>query len=224
MGVRLRLLATLAGLLAMLVGFPALVSAGTQASTDEAAALRRVDEHYNHLMSLRTRFTERYMGLGMDRTETGTLLLKKPGRMRWDYATPAGKVFVLDGKFAWTYTPGDEQVQRIPAKQLDDLRSPLRVLLGHTQLKKELEGVSVTPVEGGYRIAGVPRGMGQRMKQLVLDTAGDGRILRIRLEEIDGSSTEFEFTGSEENLALPDGQFRYTPPAGVEIVDGLPPV
>ena len=40
--------------------------------------LHQVDEHYNHLASLRTRYTERYTGPGIDRTETGTLLLKRP--------------------------------------------------------------------------------------------------------------------------------------------------
>ena len=193
-------------------------------TTEQAAILKRVDDHYNHLGSLRTQFTERYTGLGMDRTETGVLLLKKPGRMRWSYTTPVGKVFVLDGKYAWSYTPGDAQVQRVAAKQLDDLRSPLRFLLGHTQLAKELEGISVVPTPGGYRISGVPKGMGERVRQLVLDVAADGRITRIRLDETDGAGTEFAFDSSEENVPLPDGEFRFAPPAGVTIVDGLPPV
>jgi len=188
------------------------------------AIVKRVDDHYNHLMSLRSQFTERYTGLGMDRSESGTLLLKKPGRMRWSYTTPAGKVFVLDGKYAWAYTPGDAQVQRIPAKQVDDLRSPLRFLLGHTQLKKELDGLAVVPERDGYRISGIPKGMGERFKQLVLKTAADGRITAIRMEEIDGSSTEFGFSGSEENVALPDSEFRYLPPPGLAVVEGLPPV
>ncbi len=108
-------------------------AAAAAQTAEQDAILKRVDDHYNHLQSLRTQFTERYTGLGMDRTETGMLLLKKPGRMRWSYTTPVGKVFVLDGKYAWSYTPGDAQVQRLPAKQVDDLRSPLRFLLGHTQ-------------------------------------------------------------------------------------------
>ena len=57
---------------------------------DNDALVRRVDDHYNHLSSLRAHYTERYSGMGMDRTEEGTLLLKKPGRMRWSYATPVG--------------------------------------------------------------------------------------------------------------------------------------
>ncbi len=75
--------------------------------------LKRVDDHYNHLTSLRCRYLERYTGMGLNRAESGTLLLKKPGKMLWRYDTPVGKVFVLDGKFAWFYTPGDPQAQRI---------------------------------------------------------------------------------------------------------------
>src|SRR5271167_472855 len=116
------------------------------------AIARKVDEHYNHLSSLRAHYSERYSGMGMDRTEEGTLLLKKPGRMRWSYAAPVGKVFVLDGKFGWFYTPGDAQATRVPAKELDDLRSPLRFLLGHTQLQKELDGLTVTPAGSGFAI------------------------------------------------------------------------
>ena len=143
----------------VLLGTPMLV-----AQDNSAAVIKRVDDHYNHLRSLRARYTEHYAGMGMDRTESGTLLLAKPGRMRWAYDTPVGKVFVLDGKYAWSYTPGDAQVERIAAKKLDDLRSPLRFLLGHTQLSKELDGLTVVPEAGGYRISGVPRGMAQRVE------------------------------------------------------------
>src|ERR1017187_3731468 len=106
--------------------------------------------------------------MGLDRTESGTLTLKKPGRMRWSYDAPTGKVFVLDGKYAWFYTPGDAQVSRAPAKQLDDLRSPLRLLLGHTQLAKELDNIATTPIPNSPNsaIAGVPKGMAQRVRLL----------------------------------------------------------
>ena len=188
------------------------------------ALVRKVDDHYNHLSSLRAHYTEHYSGMGMDRTEEGTLLLKKPGRMRWSYAAPVGKVFVLDGKFAWFYTPGDAQATRVPAKQLDDLRSPLRFLLGHTQLKKELENLTVAPDGSGYRISGVPKGMEQRVKLLSLWVTPAGAIERMRLEEVDGAVTEFVFSGMQENVPVKDSDFAFVPPAGVTVVEGLPPI
>lgn len=188
------------------------------------ALLHRVDDHYNHLASLRTRYVERYSGLGMTRAESGTLLLKKPGRMLWRYDTPAGKVFVLDGKSAWFYTPGDAQAQKIPAKQMDDLRTPLRFLLGHTQLQKELERIDVTPQNGAYLIYGIPRGMQTRVKRLSLLVKDTGAITSMKLEENDGSTTEFSFTDMQENVPAKDTDFVFTPPVGVTIVTGLPPI
>lgn len=188
------------------------------------AILRRVDDHYNRLSSLKARYSEQYSGMGMTKTETGTLVLKKPGRMRWSYDDPAGKVFVLDGKYAWFYTPGDAQAQRVPAKELDDLRSPLRFLLGHTQLKKELNDLAVTPEGTGFRITGVPKGMEQRVKLLTLDVTTAGVIEKMRIEEVGGAVTEFTFSNMEENVPVKTSDFVFTPPVGVTIVKGLPPV
>jgi outer membrane lipoprotein carrier protein len=194
------------------------------AAQDNDALIRKVDEHYNHLSSLRAHYSEHYSGMGMDRSEEGTLLLKKPGRMRWSYATPVGKLFVLDGKFAWFYTPGDAQATRVPAKQLDDLRSPLRFLLGHTQLKKELDNLTVAAADSGFRIAGVPKGMEQRVKLLTLGVTATGAIESMRLEELDGVVTEFTFSDMQENVPVKDADFVFIPPAGVTIVNGLPPI
>ncbi|MBS1798893.1 MAG: outer membrane lipoprotein chaperone LolA [Acidobacteria bacterium] len=206
-------------LLASALALPVFVRA-----QDADTLLRKVDDHYNRLSSLRAHYTERYAGMGIDRTESGTLLLKKPGRMRWSYDQPAGKVFVLDGKFAWFYTPGDDQAQRIPAKQLDDLRSPLRFLLGHTQLKKELGSLTVTQDSLGIHIAGVPVGMEQRIKALTLDVTAAGAIQHMKMEELDGATTEFTFTQVEENVPTREADFTFTAPAGVQVVSGLPPI
>ena len=127
-----------------------------------------MDKYYNGLHSLRTTFTESFHGMGIDRQESGVLLLRKPGKMHWSYTDPPGKVFLLDGKYAWFYSPGDAQVERLAAAQLDDLRSPLRFLLGHTQLQKELEGLTLTTTDTGLQLSGVPKGMQKRVEKIVL--------------------------------------------------------
>jgi outer membrane lipoprotein carrier protein len=190
----------------------------------DPSVVKRVDDHYNHLTTLRAHYSERYAAMGMDRTESGTLLLKKPGLMRWSYDQPAGKVFVLDGKFGWFYSPGDPQVLRTPAKKLDDLRSPLRFLLGHTELAKELDQLSTAAKGAGFRITGVPKGVAERVKLLTLDVDAAGTIQRMRLEEVGGGVTEFAFSGIEENVPVKAGDFVFTPPVGVGVIDGLPPI
>jgi outer membrane lipoprotein carrier protein len=185
---------------------------------------RLVDDHYNHLRTLRAHYAEHYTGMGLDRTETGTLLLKKPGLMRWSYDQPPGKLFVLDGKYAWFYTPGDPQISRAPAKQLDDLRSPLRLLLGHTQLAKELDSLTTAPEGSNFKITGVPKGMANRIRLLTLIVTPAGAIERMKLEETDGAVTEFTFTNIEEDIPLKPSDFMFTPPPGVPIVEALPPI
>ena len=193
-------------------------------SAGQQALLHRVDEHYDHLRSLRTHYVERYTGMGLTRAESGTLLLKKPGRMLWRYDQPPGKVFVLDGKYAWFYTPGDHQAQRLSANKLDDLRTPLRFLLGHTRLQRELAQISVTPAGAEYQITGVPKGLEKRVRELSLLVTPEGSITQMKIVEQDGATTEFDFTDGVENVPTQPADFIFTPPAGVTVVDALPPI
>ena len=195
-------------------------------SAQEAHDLaQKVDHHYNQLHSLRAVFTESYEGMGVKRAESGNLLLLKPGRMKWDYSAPAGKVFLLDGQFAWFYARGDSQVQRIPAKELDDLRSPLRFLLGHTELEKEVNNITLASAPGGrFTLTGQPKGQEKRVARLTITLTGDGTITGIEIEEVDGALTQFTFTGEQPNAPIPAEVFHFTPPPGIPVVDAPPPV
>jgi len=184
-----------------------------------------VDARYNHLHTLEAQFSETYSGSGATRTESGTLLLKKPGRMRWDYSEPRPKMFLTDGNTAWFYVPGENQVRRMPLKQLEDLRSPLRYLLGKTKLEKEFDHLHITQNErpmnpGDTVLEGVPKGLGERVARTLLEITPSGYLQRILVEELDGSVTEFRFLQQKENVEIPDTKFRFTPPQGVEVVQG----
>jgi outer membrane lipoprotein carrier protein len=206
----------------------ALVSVGLRAQQGTFSAhemAQRVNRHYNQLRSLKAGFVESYDGLGMRRTESGTLLLLKPGRMKWEYSQPAGKLFLLDGRYAWFYSRGDSQVQRIPARELDDLRSPLRFLLGRTELERELSSLTLAPAANGqFALTGQPKGQEKRVARLTLTVTADGSINGIEIEEVDGALTRFTFTGEQPNAPIPVETFHFTPPAGVPVVDALPPV
>ena len=201
------------------------VNALPSVAQDVHAIADKVDQRYNHLHTLKAEFTETYSGAGMTRTESGALLLKRPGQMRWNYEQPRPKLFLTDGKTAWFYVPGERQARRTPVKQLDDLRSPLRYLLGKTKLEKELDGLSLAPDQkpvnpGDAVLRGVPKGMRDRVSQTLLEIAPDGLIERIVIEELDGSRTEFRFHQQKENVQIADQEFRFLPPPGVEIVSG----
>jgi outer membrane lipoprotein carrier protein len=204
----------------LLLGAPLVASA-----VDVHEIAQKVDERYNHLRSMQAQFTEIYRGAGIERTESGTLWLKKPGKMRWEYRSPREKLFLSDGKDAWFYVPGDRQVRKGPVKNLDDLRSPLAFLLGKTRLEKELHGLSLAPDVSPLRagdlvLRGVPKAMANRVSQVLLEITPDSRIARILIEEVDGSTTEYQFSDQEENVAVNDQRFRFSPPPGVEVIEG----
>ncbi len=206
-----------------------IVASASARAEDVHAIAASVDDHYNHLQTLQTEFTEVYRGSGIERTESGTLWLakgglKKPGKMRWEYRSPKEKLFVSDGKDAWFYVPGDRQARKTAAKKLEDVRSPLAFLLGKSKLEKELQGLSLAPdkaplTAGDVVLRGVPQALADRVSEILLEVTADHKIVRIVIEDVDGSVTEYRFTGEKENEAISDARFRFTPPAGTEIVE-----
>jgi outer membrane lipoprotein carrier protein len=186
---------------------------------------RAVDDHYNRLRSLEAGFTETYKGSGVERVESGTLWLKKPRKMRWEYRSPKEKLFVSDGQSVWFYLPTERQLRKTEFRKLDDLRSPIAFLLGKTKLENELQGLSKaidqTPASSGNIVLrGVPKAMTGQVSEVQVEIAPSNQIVRIVLMEADGGTTEFRFADWKENQELNDGLFHFTPPAGVEIVEG----
>ena len=202
-----------------------LTVAAASPAADAPTIAHAVDDHYNHLHTLQAAFTEIYRGSGIERTESGTLWLKKPGKMRWEYRSPEEKLFLGDGKDAWFYLPGDRQVRKTSMRKLDDLRSPLGFLLGKTRLEKELQGLSLARdmaplIPGDIVLRGIPTAMSDRVSQVLLEISPAHQITRISMEEADGSVTEYRFTDQKENVKIDDQRFHFAPPAGVEIIDG----
>lgn len=186
--------------------------------------VQAVDEHYNRLHSLQAEFTEVYQGAGMSRTESGTLWLKKPGKMRWEYRSPEEKLFVGDGKDAWLYLPAEKQVRKSDMRKLDDLRSPLAFLLGKTKLEKELQGLSFaadTQVwkPGDVVLGGTPRGMEGQIQDVLLEITPEHQIARILIHATDDSVTEYRFSDQKEDVQVADGKFQFVPPEGSEVIE-----
>jgi outer membrane lipoprotein carrier protein len=197
---------------------------GFAADSDPSQIAARVDHRYNHLAALKARFQESYAGAGMTRKEVGDLWLQKPGKMRWQYEQPTPKLFIVDGKNAYFYVPSERQARRMPAKKLDDFRSPIRYLLGHTKLQSEFAKLSLSseaPKQAGdIVLEGIPKGMEDRVQRVLLEINPSDQIVGIRIEELDGSITEFTFSDLQENIPVNRELFHFTPPPGVEVIEG----
>ena len=116
-------------------------------------------------------------------------------------------------------------MRQTPVRKLDDLRSPLAFLLGKTKLDKELQGLSLAPdqpplVPGDVVLRGIPKAMADRVNEVVLEISPGNQIVRIQIDEVDGSITEYRFNQQKENVEVADQRFHFNPPPGVETVEG----
>ena len=208
-------------LLTLWTGFSA---AQTPPQEDVKAIAKRVDARYNKLQTLTADFTEVYSGAGVSRQETGTLTLKRSGKMRWDFVAPKSKLFVSDGKMAYFYVPAERQVRKAAVKKLDDFHSPIRYLLGRSRLQKEFGDLRIQAdakpwKPGNVVLSGVPKHLSNRIERVLLEITPSSVIERIVIEEVDGSSTEFRFSNLVEDRPVTDERFRFQIPPGVETIE-----
>lgn len=171
-----------------------------------------VERYYNSAKTLEARFEQRHKAGGRERVETGRLTLRKPGRMRWDYSD--GKVFLADGKRVWFYQPAAGRAEYSDLKESEDLRAPLAFLLGRLDFAK-LFG---TTRREGEEIVALAKSEKLPYREVRFVAAVDGSIERVTVMGQDASVMEFRFLDQRKNVSLSDDLFRFSPPAGVEVV------
>jgi outer membrane lipoprotein carrier protein len=190
------------------------------AGSDLKSLLNAVETRYNRAQTLQVIFHEAYTGPGQPRrTESGTLLLRKPGRMRWDYTSPQGKLFVSDGKYLWLYTPSNNQVEKMKIKESDDMRAPLAFLLGKLHFDKEFRNVQGKPVEGGTLITAEPKTDNLPYTNVEFLVSPNNEIRRVKVTGYDRSILEFELDQEKLNPPLEARLFQFRMPPGAELVD-----
>lgn len=192
---------------------------------------------------MRANFLELYSENGQIlRTEAGVVYFRKPGKMRWEYEKPEKNLFLVDGKDAWFYTPVDHTATKIPARQSDDWRTPLALLTDGAKLSKvcaRVVPVTLPPsasanldqrngdgfecvLENSPSNANAEASGAAKMR-VFLEIAGTGELRSVVIQSPGSVQTEFRFKDWEIDPPLTDSLFRFSPPPGVVIVNGLLP-
>ncbi|MCS7314921.1 MAG: outer membrane lipoprotein chaperone LolA [Bryobacterales bacterium] len=194
--------------------------AATAPAGELGALLRALEERYNRARTLEAAFEQSYRGQGRAwKPERGKLWLRKPGKMRWEYSEPAGKLFVTDGRFAWLYSPALREVERTRLKETDDLRAPLAFLLGKLDFQRDF-GRFVWRREGpDYWIVAEPRSERLLFSRVEFRVDAELRIRHLRVEGQDRSVMEFRFDNERLNPPLEDSLFEFRPPPGVRVIE-----
>ena len=182
--------------------------------------LKRVEHRYNSNITLTVHFSETYSGPGRaPRTETGTLYLLKPGKMRWEYTSPPGKLFISDGKNVYLYLPDSNRVQKMGLKETEDMRAPLAFLLGKLNFEREFQNLRARPDAGGTVITADAKSPNLPYTKVEFVLSPNLEIRKLHVVGQDQSVLDFSFDSERLNPAFSAGLFQFKAPAGAEVVE-----
>ena len=190
------------------------------AQADLNALLKGVELRYNRAKTLQVHFVESYTVQGRARkSESGQLTLRKPGRMRWDYSTPTGKLFVSDGKDVYLYTPDAHRVERTKLKASDDMRAPLAFLLGKLDFAKDFRDFDLKTEGANFLLTAKAKSDKFPYEQIQMLVTPDYEIERLTISLQDMSLLTFQLDGEKVNPPVDDALFKFQMPAGATLVD-----
>jgi outer membrane lipoprotein carrier protein len=204
-------------------------AAAQSADRSAAEVARALQAQYERVRDFSAGFIHEYEGgvLHKHVTERGTVLIKKPGRMRWTYTSPEKKEFVSDGVKLYSYVPADREVivGSVPAG--DEAGAPALFLSGKGNIVGDFTA-SFADVPGAspgtYALKLVPRERQRDYDWLILVVDRTTLQLRqlITVDQQGGRST-FTFTDMKENVGLADSRFTFKIPRGVDVVTDTGP-
>jgi outer membrane lipoprotein carrier protein len=180
--------------------------------------LKDVENRYNHAKTLQVLFTEQYTPKGgIQQSESGILLLRKPERMRWEYTQPKGKLVISDGAYLYIYTPEGKRAQKMKLKDsmAEEMQAPLAFLLGKLNFDKEFKNLQARPEGGDLRITGEPKNenLPYSSVDFVVNSQNQIRKLRITLPDY---TLEFAFSIEKMDPPLDAKLFAFQLPAGAQ--------
>jgi outer membrane lipoprotein carrier protein len=194
----------------------------TPSAQDVAASLQK---KYDTVRDFSADFVQKYEGGPLKRTreERGTLLVKKPGKMRWSYKAPDEKVFVSNGQRLYQYFPGENQVIVSPAPDADQSAAVL-FLSGRGNITRDFTisfGQRSAPESWTLRLE--PKQPQPDYDWLEITAARDSlRLQALAVGEKTGSRSTFLLSNFKENPGLTDKQFEFSIPRGAEVKSAEP--
>lgn len=182
--------------------------------------LRQIESRYNRALTLQLTFTEIYTFQNRPHTpERGELYLRKPGKMRWQYTKPAGKLIVSDGKDIFYYNPDMNRVERMKVKEAEDMRAPLAFLVGKLEFHRDFREYKTREENGRIWVTCIPKSDKVPFTEVTFLTSASARIEHVRVVGHDRSIMDFDFTGEVLNPPVADQLFHFQIPPGAEYVD-----
>lgn len=197
---------------------PAVIAAlFTLAVPPEVALAKKVQAYYEQTTSLEAKFVQKYTyaAFGRSQTSSGVLRVKKPGKLRWDYSTPAKKTVLVNGSRLVQYEPEVGQAYVDEKFDASAMSAAVTFLLGKGSLEKEFQ----LSLDGKERLGLTPRKPDARVSRIVLTVAEGGEVTATRVEDGNGNVNELTFADHRRNAKLRDADFVLELPKDVHMVE-----
>ena len=198
-----------------------LVSLAPSAQTKRPpdALARDLQTRYQSIRDFSANFVQSYRaGVLKTRTqESGTVAVKKPGKMRWTYTKPERKELVSDGRKIYWYLPEDKHVD--VRDVADSASTPDLFLSGKGDIARDFTAsYAESAIAGTIALKLVPRRAEPEYEYLVI--AFDPASLQLRAlttRDHQGGESTLTFSNMRENRGLSDKDFVFTVPRGVTV-------
>ncbi len=209
----------------LVLGVAVLLTAPVAAQSPTADTVARdLQRKYDRVTDFSADFVHSYRGgvLKQQATERGTLLVKKPGKMRWEYTAPEKKLFVSDGHKIYSYIPLDRQVIIGTMPSDEHAPTPALFLTGKGDITRDFNAV-FDKVEGAPTGAVVlkltPKRREPEYESLTLVVDPKTLILQMLITvDSQGGRSAFTFSNLKENVGLADNHFVFKMPRNVDVM------
>lgn len=184
-------------------------------NTPLSLTLDGLEYRYNRAKTLQVTFEESYVGSGRPRrNETGELSLQKPGKMRWEYAQPAGKLFLSDGKLIYYYNPVSKRAEKMKVRDSEDMRAPLAFLLGKLDFSKDFTDFKLKVDGNDKLVIAKPKSDKLPYKQVEFRVSPQMEITSLIVSGQDDAVLIFKFSNERMNPPLDEKMFKFDLPPG----------
>ena len=184
-----------------------------------------LQKKYDGVKAFTADFVHTYRGGVLNRQldQRGRLMIKKPGKMRWEYTAPENNLFVSDGVKIYSYVPADKQVIISDVPATDNATTPALFLAGKGSLPRDftasLADLPAGAAPGSQALKLVPKAPQSDYDWLVVVVDPTTLALRgLVYGDPQGGTSSFFFTNLKENAGIADKEFEFKPPRGVDVV------
>jgi len=210
--------------LAIVLASTSVASSTAQTRPPADVLARSLQQRYQGIRDFSASFVHTYRGavLKTQAKEQGTVVVKKPGMMRFVYTAPEKKEFVSDGRKIYSYIPQDRQVIVSPVPPDNQASTPALFLAGKGDISRDFTAAYVdSPVAGALAVKLTPKREEPEYEYFVLTVDPVSLQWRaLATKDRQGGESTLIFSNLKENQGVSDNEFAFRIPRGVDVIDG----